>query len=115
LLVLRQDRARDVAEIARHERQHAGREEREQARDDRDGDRGPESSCADELLEAHAASSRTSSTSVLSTEGESIALMMRAATRPSRSSTRVIGVACRGVAAAKASFASPLLPSMRLG
>ncbi|MEK8225761.1 hypothetical protein NKG05_06285 [Oerskovia sp. M15] len=58
-----------------------------------------------------ASSARTSSTSAASVEG-SASPMMRADTRPSRSSTTVVGTAWIGTAPSRAAIASPRVSSI---
>src|SRR5699024_1167472 len=87
----------DVAEIARHHRQHAGREEGHQAGGRRDGESRQQGAGERRGLEGGADvvgdhSATTVSIIVRSTEG-SAAPETRAATRPSRSMTRVEGTA----------------------
>ena len=78
----------DVAEVAGHERQHARREEREQAGGERDRQREPQPAADDGLAGIHAApltcSASRSSIIAATTDGLWIALVNRAATRPSR-------------------------------
>src|SRR5690606_32019878 len=87
---------------------------RDEAREDRDGDGDQERAVGDDAAEVHD-SSMTSRTSVERIEASSSIPMMRAATRPSRSSTSVDGPAPSGVWPAKASLIEPSSVTSALG
>src|SRR5690606_37480345 len=108
-------RSPDESQITRHQREDAGREERDEAGGQRQRYSEPENTGADHGIRVHAVSLSTSWISVDRMEVPSMGPMMRAATRPCLSSTSVVGGAWIGVTLAKASLAWPVSASIRLG
>src|SRR5690606_9232391 len=106
----------DVAEVARHERQDAWRQERHEAREERDRERedhrAGERGLGEALPEvAHGASARSASTSGRTTPGSTMPTT-RTATRPFRSSRTVVGVALIGTTPSRAARAAPSASSI---
>src|SRR5690606_5799094 len=103
--------AAEEPQVPGHERQHARREEGQQAREQRDRHGDPERAEADEGVDVHGVSASVSLMSVVRIDPPGSWPMMLAATRPCRSRTSVVGVAWIGTRSAKASLASPVLTS----
>ena len=106
----------DEPEVAGDQGEHAGGQEREQAGEHGDGDRGQEGSVVDDRAGIHQELSLiTSRTMARSVDDPSSWPEIRAATRPSWSTTRVVGVARTAVTFANASLTWPFRASITLG
>ena len=112
---VRGDSGTEISEVAGDERQHARGREGDEPGEHGEEDAYPERSVEDEITGIHVVSSRASETSTSRMDADSSWPMMRAATRPSRSSTRVVGVAWIGVTPAKACLTRPSVTSITLG
>ena len=98
-----------VSEVAGHEREHARGEERHESRRERERDGQPQAAVSDHV--AHHDSASTSSRMSASVVEEGSNPEMRAATRPSASSTSVVGTADGGTSPANALSTSRVLTS----
>ena len=110
----RRHRSADESEVAGHEREHARREERDEPCQHGDRDREQQRAVRDDARRVHSSPS-ASRTRDVSTDASGSWPMIRAATRPLPSSTRVVGVALMGVRSANASLTAPSSAAIRLG
>ena len=100
----RGDGAPEKSEVAGHEWEDARREKRHETCHHGDRDRQPQGTIEDDRAGVHGVSATASVTRVLRTEALCSCPTIRAATRPSLSSTNVVGAACKEVDSANASF-----------
>ena len=105
----------EVAEVSGDKREHARGDEGDQAREHGDEHGHPQCAVEDEPFGAHSLSASASATRVDRIDAAGSCPMIRAATLPCLSITRVVGVAWMGVTAAKASLVFPSTMSITLG